>query len=133
VCSGQVDLATAQQTIARDWTTAAAFAQQIADGRKAQVGAHFAARAEAQRQAAIAEYLASLPLPTTAPSATEPTSATDQGGSTASPGYHCACPGQWRNRPCFVEGQQMCQGTGATLVCTLVREEPDVRRWYAWL
>jgi hypothetical protein len=133
VCSGQIDLATAQQTIARDWTTAAASAQQVADSRKAQVGAFLAAQTEAQQQAALAEYLASLPPPTTVPPVTEPTSPMDQSSSTASPGYHYDCPAQWRNRECFIAGQQMCQGTGTTLVCTLVREEPGGRRWYAWL
>jgi hypothetical protein len=69
VCAGLVDLATAQQAITADWTTAGQVAQQAADARTASFAAYLAAVEEARRQQELAAYLASLPPPTTTTSA----------------------------------------------------------------
>jgi hypothetical protein len=67
VCAGLVDLAAAQQAMAADWTTAGQVAQQAADARKASLAAYLAAVELARQQQELADYLASLPPPTTRP------------------------------------------------------------------
>jgi hypothetical protein len=128
VCSGQIDLATAQQAIVADWTTAGTRAQTVADERKAAVGAYLAAQAEIERQAALVEYLASLPPPTTAPPVTNPPNSE---GSTAAPNPRTDCPATFRGGRCHLPGQQMCQGWYAVLTCTVVDQGPGFQdsRW----
>jgi len=65
---------------AKDWATAPQLAEQAVAQRRIEVGQYLAAQAQAKAQQDLADYLASLPPPTTAPSA----QATDP-GPTASP------------------------------------------------
>ncbi len=116
VCSGQVDLAIAQQAMTTDWTTAATSAQQVADQRKAAVGAYLAAQAEVERQRQLAEYLASLPPPTTEPPATTPTRPRLSCNQINPPGH-----------PCVIEGQTQCAETGTPVVCAPRNSSPEDR------
>lgn len=116
VCTGQVDLATAQQAIANDWTAASAQVQIVADARKAAVGAYIAAQPEAERQAAVAAYIASLPPPTTAPPV-------ETAPPTASRPRH-TCEELVLAAPpyCLTPGETRCAAEGTPYVCTFLRE-----------
>jgi hypothetical protein len=131
VCSGQIDLVTAQQAIVADWTTAGTRAQAAADTRRAEVGAYLAAQAEAERQAAFAEYLASLPPPTSAPPLASPPATDGADGGASAPNPRTDCPATFRDKRCYIVGQQMCQGWYAVLTCTVVDQGPGFQdsRW----
>lgn len=125
LCSGQIDLATAQNVIKANWTTAGTQAQAVADERKAAVGAFIAAQAEAERQAALAEYIASLPPPTTAPPVTEPPP------SATRPRPTCEQLIQARLL-CGVEGEIRCADAGTPYVCAFDHENVDGGRVLQW-
>jgi hypothetical protein len=108
VCSGLVDLSTAQQAITTDWTTAATSVQQAADARKASVGAYLVAQAEAERQRLVGEYLASLPPPTTTPPETTPPVSSSRVDCVQ---FHLRLPA------CAVEGEVRCAESGTPVVC----------------
>ncbi len=65
VCSGQVELAAAQQAIVSDWSTAQAAMEQAAAARKQAVAQFVAAAQAVEKQRQLDEFLASLPPPTT--------------------------------------------------------------------
>jgi hypothetical protein len=95
------------------------------------VGAYLAAQAEAERQAAFAEYLASLPPPTTAPPVTSPPATDGADGGASVPNPCTDCPATFRDKRCYIVGQQICQGWYAVLTCTVVDQGPGFQdsRW----
>jgi hypothetical protein len=63
VCSGALDLATAQDLFRHDWVNAATLARQAVEQRTASLVAYLAGVEQAERERLLAEYLASLPPP----------------------------------------------------------------------
>lgn len=68
VCSGKVDLATAQQAFATDWRTATQVVKRKVDANTAALAQYLDGVKKAQEQQALQDYLNSLPKPTLPPS-----------------------------------------------------------------
>jgi hypothetical protein len=125
VCSGQLDIATAQRVLVTDWRTAGTQAQAAVDTRKASVGAFLAAQMEAERQAALAAYVASLPPPTTAP----PPETTPPAVSRPRPTCEQLIQAQLI---CGVEGEVRCADSGTPYVCSFDHENVNGGRVLMW-